>query len=87
MTTQEKVDKLYCLGNNNYTWQDKLLEMIMIRSMEAYNIYQSLNDDEKETVLLSLYDMDNDMGSYGDGLLSTSIDNLNVLLSDCLSLS
>jgi hypothetical protein len=56
--------------------------MLQDGSVESYEIYQSLNQTQKEAVLQEQYEMDNDMGSYGDGTLETSKANLLILLSD-----
>jgi hypothetical protein len=54
--------------------------MLQDESVDAYDIYQSLNENQKEEVLKELYEMDNDMGSYGDGDIETSRENLEILL-------
>jgi len=80
-----KVNGLYKKSkfiNDDYNWKSKLLEMLQDNSIEAYNIYQSLNKVEKEEVLQELYEMDNDMGSYGDEDMETSKENLSILLDD-----
>ncbi len=80
-----EINELYSKSNfinNHFNWQGKLLEMLQDNSVEAYNIYQSLTEKQKEEVLQELYEMDNDMGSYGDGDIETSRENLEVLLED-----
>lgn len=82
---ESKIDKLYMKSNfinDDYNWRLKLLEMLQDNSIEAYNIYQSLNKVQKEEVLQELYEMDNDMGSYGDEDIETSKENLSILLKD-----
>jgi hypothetical protein len=66
--------------NDNYDWEYKLLEMIQDQSIEAYNIYQQLTPKEKEQVLEAQWGLDNDMGGDGDGTLSTTEENLHILL-------
>jgi hypothetical protein len=56
--------------------------MLQNPSYEAYEIYQSLNEEQKGKVLQELYEMDNDMGSYGDGDIETSKENLEIILDD-----
>ena len=56
--------------------------MLQDYSVEAYQIYQKLTAKEKEAVLQELFEMDNDMGSYGDGEIGTSRENLEILLED-----
>ena len=80
-----EINELYSKSNfinNHFNWQGKLLEMLQDNSVEAYNIYQSLTEKQKEEVLQELYEMDNDMGSYGDGDIETSRENLEILLGD-----
>jgi hypothetical protein len=82
---ESKINELYSKSNfinNDFNWQGKLLEMIQDNSVEAYNIYQSLNEEQKEEVLQELYEMDNDMGSDGDGDIATSKENLEIILED-----
>jgi hypothetical protein len=82
---ESKIDKLYMKSNfinDDFNWRLKLLEMLQDNSIEAYNIYQSLNKVQKEEVLQELYVMDNDMGSYGDEDIETSKENLSILLED-----
>jgi hypothetical protein len=77
------VDKLYAKSkfiNDDWHWELKLLELLEDNSIEAYQIYMQLNDEEKESVLKELYETDNDMGSDGDGTLETSEENLQILL-------
>ena len=80
---ETKINELYKKSkfiNDDFSWENKLLEMLQDKSNEAYQIYQSLSEKEKEDVLQELYSMDNDMGSYGDGEIETSIENLSILL-------
>ena len=56
--------------------------MLQDQSIEAYNIYQKLTDKQKDDVLQEQFEMDNDMGSDGDGEMETSFENLNILLQD-----
>lgn len=82
---EKRVNALYSTYdfiNDDYNWRLKLLEMLQNPSYEAYEIYQSLNDTQKEEVLQELYEMDNDMGSYGDGDIETSKENLEIILDD-----
>ena len=84
-SVERKVDELYeksTFINDDYNWKSKLLEMLQDNSIEAYNIYQSLNNTQKEEVLQELYEMDNDFGSEGDGDIETSKENLSYLLDD-----
>jgi hypothetical protein len=79
------VDKLYAKSkfiNDDWHWELKLLELLQDNSIEAYQIYMQLNEEEKESVLQELYEMDNDMGSDGDGTLEQSEENLQILLED-----
>jgi|688.fasta_scaffold00438_115 hypothetical protein len=82
---EKRVDTLYSTYgfiNDDYNWRLKLLEMLQNPSYEAYEIYQSLNEEQKGKVLQELYEMDNDMGSYGDGDIETSKENLEIILDD-----
>jgi GNAT superfamily N-acetyltransferase len=82
---ESEINELYSkfnFINDDFNWKMKLLEMLQDRSIEAYNIYQSLSEIQKEEVLQELFELDNDMGSYGDGELSTSKENLDILLED-----
>jgi hypothetical protein len=84
-SVESKINKLYAKSNfinDDFNWQGKLLEMLQDMSIEAYEIYQSLNEEQKEEVLQELYEMDNDMGSDGDGDIETSRENLYILLQD-----
>ena len=56
--------------------------MIQDRSIEAYNIYQSLTKEQKEEVLQEQFEVDNDMGSDGDGTIKTTKQNIRILLND-----
>lgn len=80
---ESEINELYSKSNfinNDFNWQGKLLEMLQDNSVEAFNVYQSLTDEQKEEVLQELYEIDNDMGSYGDGDIETSKENLIILL-------
>ena len=82
---ESRVNNLYKKSNfinDDFNWKLKLLEMFQDQSVESYEIYQSLNDNQKEEVLQELYQMDNDMGSEGDGNIETSKENLEILLED-----
>ncbi|MFY8161509.1 MAG: JAB domain-containing protein [Candidatus Kapaibacteriota bacterium] len=85
---ESKINALYVKSkfiNNNFNWELKLLEMLQDGSIEAYNIYQSLSKKQKDSVLQELFETDNDMGSYGDGEIETSRENLDILLEDAKS--
>jgi hypothetical protein len=80
---ESEINNLYSKSNfinDDFNWKTKLLEMLQDESVDAYDIYQSLNENQKEEVLKELYEMDNDMGSYGDGDIETSRENLEILL-------
>ena len=80
---ENQINELYNRSNfigNHQNWKIKLLEMLQDESIEAYNIYQSLTEEQKEELLQELFEMDNDMGSDGDGEMETSKENLNILL-------
>jgi antirestriction protein len=82
---ESKIDMLYEKSNfinADFNWQGKLIEMLQDNSIEAYNIYQSLTKEQKESVLQEQYELDNDMGSDGDGEIETSKENLEILLQD-----
>jgi hypothetical protein len=82
---ESEINELYKKSkfiNDDFNWKTKLLEMLQDQSIEAYQIYQSLNEEEKEAVLQELYEMDNDMGSYGDEDMEMSKENLSILLED-----
>jgi hypothetical protein len=82
---ENNINELYKKSNfinDDFTWTTKLLEMLQDNSIEAYDIYQSLTEEQKEQVLNELYSMDNDMGSYGDGDIETSKENLMIILDD-----
>jgi GNAT superfamily N-acetyltransferase len=84
-SVESEINELYAKSNfinDDFNWQGKLLEMLQDMSIEAYSIYQSLTEEQKEQVLQELYEMDNDMGSYGDGDIDTSRENLEILLED-----
>jgi hypothetical protein len=68
--------------NSDFNWKLKLLEMLQDQSIEAYNIYQKLSKEQKEQVLQEQYEVDNDMGSDGDGKIKTTKENLKILLED-----
>jgi hypothetical protein len=79
---EEKIASLYQKSPfANFTdWDLQLLEMLQDESLEAYNIYQLLSDVEKNQVLQTLFDFDNEMGADGDGNLETTKENLKILL-------
>lgn len=82
---ESEINELYKKSkfiNDDFNWEAKLLEMLQDQSVEAYQIYQSLNEEEKESVLQELYEMDNDMGSCGDEDMEMSKENLSILLED-----
>ena len=82
---ESKIDMLYKKSNfinADFNWQGKLIEMLQDNSIDAYNIYQSLTKEQKESVLQEQYELDNDMGSDGDGEIETSKENLEILLQD-----
>lgn len=82
---ENQINELYNRSNfigNHQNWKLKLLEMLQDESIEAYNIYQSLTEEQKEELLQELFEMDNDMGSDGDGEIETSKENLEILLED-----
>jgi hypothetical protein len=82
---ESKINDLYVKSgfiNDDMNWEFKLLEMLQDESVEAYDIYQSLNEEQKEGVLDELYHQDNDMGAYGEGDVEVSIENLEILLED-----
>jgi ribosomal protein L35AE/L33A len=81
---KSKINELYSKSNfinDSFNWKLKLLEMLQDRSIEAYNIYQSLTKEQKEEVLQEQYEVDNDMGSDGDGSIKTTKENLKILLN------
>ncbi len=81
----DEINKLYEKSgfiNTDFNWKLKLLEMLQDQSIEAYNIYQKLSKEQKEDVLQEQFELDNDMGSYGDGDIETSKENLQILLED-----
>jgi hypothetical protein len=82
---ENKINDLYAKSNfinDDFNWKLKLLEMLQDQSIEAYNIYQKLSKEQKEDVLQEQFEVDNDMGSDGDGDIETSRENLNILLED-----
>lgn len=68
--------------NSDFNWKLKLLEMLQDQSIEAYNIYKKLSKEQKEDVLQQQFEIDNDMGSYGDEDIKTSKQNLKIILED-----
>jgi hypothetical protein len=82
---ENKINDLYAKSNfinDDFNWKLKLLEMLQDQSIEAYNIYQKLSKEQKEDVLQEQFEVDNDMGSDGDGDIETSRENINILLED-----
>jgi hypothetical protein len=82
---QNEIDALYSKSgfiNTDFNWRLKLLEMLQDQSIEAYNIYQKLSKNQKEDVLQEQFEIDNDMGSEGDGDIETTKENLSILLDD-----
>jgi len=82
---ESEINELYKKSkfiNDDFNWKLKLMEMIQDRSIEAYNIYQSLTKEQKEEVLQEQFELDNDMGSDGDGTLKTTKENIRILLND-----
>ena len=82
---ENKINALYTKSNfinDDFNWKLKLLEMLQDQSIEAYNIYQKLSKEQKEDVLQEQFEVDNDMGSDGDGDIETSRENINILLED-----
>ena len=82
---EKEIDALYSKSkfiNTDFNWRLKLLEMLQDQSVEAYNIYQKLTKKQKDDVLQELFEVDNDMGSEGDGEIETSKENLQILLED-----
>jgi len=80
---ESKINELYKKSkfiNDDFNWKLKLLEMMQDNSIEAYSIYQTLSNEQKEQVLQEQYEVDNDMGSDGDGKLKTTKENLSILL-------
>jgi hypothetical protein len=80
---EDKIDELYEKSNfinSDFNWKLKLLELLQDNSFETYQIYQSLSKKQKDEVLQELYEVDNDMGSDGDGDIKTSKENLKILL-------
>ena len=81
----DEINKLYEKSgfiNTDFNWKLKLLEMLQDQSIEAYNIYQKLSKEQKEDVLQEQFELDNDMGSYGDEDIKTSKQNLKIILED-----
>jgi hypothetical protein len=82
---ENKINSVYKKSgfiNDDFNWKLKLLEMLQDSSNEAYNIYQSLSAEQKEQVLQEQYEVDNDMGSDGDGTLETTQENIEIMLKD-----
>lgn len=82
---KDEINKLYKKSgfiSDDFTWEGKLLEMIQDNSIEAYQIYQSLNKAQKEAVLQYQFYFDSDMGSEGNGEIETSKENLEIMLQD-----
>jgi hypothetical protein len=82
---ESEINELYKKSkfiNDDFNWKLKLLEMLQDNSIDAYNIYQTLTKEQKEQVLQEQYEVDNDMGSDGDGDIETSKENLQILLED-----
>ena len=82
---ESEINDLYSKSNfinDDFNWKLKLMEMIQDRSIEAYNIYQSLTKEQKEEVLQEQFEVDNDMGSDGDGTIKTTKQNIRILLND-----
>jgi len=80
---ENKIDNLYKKSkfiNDDFNWKLKLLEMLQDNSLEAYDIYQTLSEEEKEQVLQEQYEVDTDMGSDGDGKIETTKQNIRILL-------
>jgi len=80
---ENKIDNLYKKSkfiNDDFNWKLKLLEMLQDNSLEAYDIYQTLSEEEKEQVLHEQYEVDTDMGSDGDGKIETTKQNIRILL-------
>ena len=83
--TESEINKLYSKTkfiNDDFNWKLKLLEMLQDQSVEAYHIYQNLTAKQKNEVLQEQFELDNDMGSDGDGEIETSKENLEILLAD-----
>lgn len=68
--------------NNDYSPEGKLLELLQDNSLEAYEIYQKLNANQKEQVLLELFSMENDMDLDEDVTIESSKQNLEMFLED-----
>ena len=82
---ESEINELYKKSNfinDDFNWKLKLLEMIQDMSIEAYNIYQTLTKKQKEEVLQEQFEVDNDMGSDGDGTIKTTKENIRILLND-----
>ena len=82
---ESEINELYKKSNfinDDFNWKLKLLEMLQDNSIEAYNIYQTLTKEQKEQVLQEQFEVDNDMGSDGDGDIETSKENIKILLED-----
>ena len=82
---ESQINALYSKSgfiNTDFNWRLKLLEMLQDQSGEAYDIYQKLSKQQKDDVLQEQFEIDNDMGSDGDGNIKTSKENLKIMLSD-----
>lgn len=81
----QKINELYEKSgflNNEFKWEHKLLELLQDNSIEAYNIYQCLTEEQKDKVLKELFALDNELGAERDGDINTSLQNLRIMLSD-----
>lgn len=81
----QKINELYEKSgflNNEFKWEHKLLELLQDNSIEAYNIYQCLTEEQKDKVLKELFALDNETGAGGDDEITTSLQNLRIMLSD-----
>lgn len=67
--------------NTGFKWEFKILELLQDNSKEAYIIYNSLENSQKHKVLTALFELDNDMGSDGDGEIETTKQNLRIMLA------
>lgn len=81
----QKINKLYKKGgflNTELKWEHKLLELLQDNSIEAYNIYQCLTEEQKDKVLKELFALDNELWAEGDDEITTSLQNLLIMLAD-----
>lgn len=79
----ERVNELYRKSgfiNDDFNSSLKLLEMLQDNSIEAYHIYESMTPEQKEDLVREQFEMDNDMGGYGDGDIETSRENVAILV-------